>query len=414
MPCGTKYEWPSDDDKAKNLDATDPKKIEASLEAMVGRAVASAMAAQAEKNMKDQGIDKVDRKFLRFPELSGDQGFSTDLVRAKLGGQIEWSDGEASVRKRLLKGFFRHALFGTNFGVSCGQMDETLVRTLSTTDAAGGYLIPPGFIPEVTRDIARQTVLFNRVRRIPVVNDAGIMPKVSTNATVTWGSEGVAMTATGDPAFGVTNYAVNRMQAFVELTREIASDANPDIVQIVTELFQEAIAQERDKVIAIGSGTGKPLGIYSASGITNVSATTLTYANLVNLKESVDDRYHADPSFVWVFNQNVKAAIMRLVDSQGLPLFQTPRDGQPGLLLGVPYVVCNHCPNNFVFVGALRYYIWFDRQTLAVESTVTGGDSFKNHSTLIKFYERVDGKYVAPVTAPAARTRVLTGITALL
>jgi HK97 family phage major capsid protein len=250
------------------------------------------------------------------------------------------------------------------------------------------------------------------------------MPAVGTNASVTWGdTEGSAMTDNSSSVtFGQNTYTVKRMNAMVKLSREIVSDANPDIVTTVVELFQEAIARENDKVIAIGSGTGRPTGLYSASGITNVSITSLTYANIVKLKHSVDIRYHSSPSFRWTMNQNVLAALMQVVDGNGLPIFVDggvpinggALTGRVSTILGVPYSIEASLPNNYLGIGDLRYYCWFDRQQLAVESTMEGGDSFAAHQMWIKFTQRCDGKPILPVTKPMARTRVLAGVTSLV
>ncbi len=55
----------------------------------------------------------------------------------------------------------------------------------------------------------------------------------------------------------------------------------------------------------------------------------------------------------------------------------------------------------------------FNRQQLAVESTTIGADAFEKHLAIIKFYERVDGKYISGPTKMMARTRVLSGVSSL-
>lgn len=395
------------------LSLTDPDKLREQLRGLMGDTIATVMREQLADSIRELGLDKIDRRHLVFPEANGRAGV---LSVNDLQDRTPWSELPGEVRgrrRRMMEAWFRRALFDVPLGQSLGDgLEEPLVRALSTTDGEGGYLIPPGFIAEVTRDIPKLSQVFPYVRRIPVVSNTGEMPKVSTNASVSWGSDNTDIDE-GDPAFDTTTYAINRLNAFVMLSREVASDSNPDIVAVVTELFQEALASEIDRVIAVGSGNGQPLGLYSASGITNVTVTTLDYDSLVNLKESVDQRYHADPSFRWVFNQNVKAALMKVVDERGLPIWQAPTARDPGLILGLPYSIEHHCPNNFVFVGALRNYIWFDRQTFAVERTTEGGTAFRKHQLHIKFYGRFDGKYVAGPTNPAARSRVVEGVQSL-
>jgi len=271
-------------------------------------------------------------------------------------------------------------------------------------------LIPPGYVNELITNAPKPVTLHSFVRKLNVAQNTGSIPKLATAASVGWGTEGATIGG-GDPAFGQETYDCNRMEALIAFTRELADDSNPDAVEWVAEELGRAIIAERDRVIAIGNGVGQPLGIYSASGITNVNITTLTYENLVTLKETVADRYHGDPSFVWMMNQSVKSACMRIVDDNGRPiLVNDATTGWVPRILGAPVVVESSFPNSFIGVGALRFYIWFDRQANLIERSTEAGDAFAKHLILLKAIERVDGKPVLPPVVPMARSRVLTGI----
>lgn len=349
---------------------------------------------------------KPDRKFLRFPELGSAGSDGTDLEKLFSRGQSNYSP-----RDVLMADWIRAVTLAPPGMAHQFAKHDVVKRSLSEgTDSAGGYLVPTGFISDVTMDAAKLSQLFQFTRKLPVNQNSGSVPKVSSNVAVNWGSENTTI-GTQEPAFGEVAYTINRMDALATLSRELVEDASPDIVQVVSQLFQEAIAAERDKVIAIGSGSGRPLGIYSASGITNVAITSLTYANMVTLKETLDQRYHADPSLRWVCNQTVKAAIMQIVDTTGRPIFvnDVTTNWEPRVL-GIPLSIEPNCPNNFLFVGALRFYYWFTRSQMVLEKSTEAGDSFSKHQLLLKITERCDGRPVLPPTCPMVRTRVLTGI----
>jgi HK97 family phage major capsid protein len=348
----------------------------------------------------------IDRRYLRFPELGNAGGDGTDLEKLFARGQSNYSP-----RDVLMADWIRAVTLAPPGMAHHFAQNEIVKRALSEgTDAAGGYLVPSGFVADVTMDAAKLSQLYQFTRKLPVNQNAGTVPKVSSNVSVNWGSENTTIGAQ-EPAFGEVAYTINRMDALATLSRELVEDASPDVVQVVAQLFQEAIAAERDKVIAIGSGTGKPQGIYSASGITNVSITSLTYANMVTLKESLDQRYHGDPSLRWVCNQAVKAAIMKVVDSTGRPIFvnDATTNWEPRVL-GVPLSIEPNCPNNFLFIGALRYYYWFTRSQMVLEKSTEAGDAFSKHQVILKITERCDGRVVLPPTSPMVRTRVLAGI----
>ena len=71
-------------------------------------------------------------------------------------------------------------------------------------------------------------------------------------------------------------------------------------------------------------------------------------------------------------------------------------------------------PNNFLALGDLDFYFWFDRREMELESTTVGGNAFKEHKMLVKLTERADGKYVTPTSVSLVRTRTLSGVTNLI
>jgi HK97 family phage major capsid protein len=379
------------------LNLTDPEQVRQIFSVMLGSPEGGALIRDAMKaGMKDLGMTRVDRSFLAVPEVIPQEqrpDFDTIMGRGMAG--------RSPLQQRMGE-WFRAVLFNRM------PQDAIVIRALSEgTDSEGGYVVPPGFIPEVIRDVEKLSNLYQHCRVISVPTNAGEIPVVATNAGVTWGSEGVAF-GQSDPAFGTKTYAVQRMNVLVKISRELANDANPNIVDLVTQLFREKVVEERDKVVAIGTGSGQPMGLYSATGLTEVSFTSLTYSNIVDLHETVDERYFPSPSTRWVFNQRVKEQVMKILDDNGRPIFQVdPANGFRATILGHPVSIESRCPNNFMFFGDLRYYMIFTREQLGVEQSTQAGDAFAAHQMWMKFWERWDGKPVLPPTCPMARNRTL-------
>ena len=203
-------------------------------------------------------------------------------------------------------------------------------------------------------------------------------------------AESDAVTET-DPAFTHLAWTVRNMSAITYLSRELVSDANPGIVETITALFSEAVAAERDKMIALGNGSSQPEGIYSASGVAGVAVNgALTYAKLVELKFALKRKYHRTAR--WVFNSTNLQRITGLTDDNHLPIFRDALvAGETPRILGKEYSVQDDLPSAVIFFGDLSQYLWFDRERMVIESTTTGGDTFKKHQVAVKLVERCDG-----------------------
>jgi len=322
-----------------------------------------------DKAIRDKGLDKVARK----TGLWGGEDVPPEVTRKELA--------DAFVTACVLKAA----------GI---QPTGIYQKALSeATDAAGGYLTPDGFRTELIKRAAELSELYPYVRKVPVNTDSGNGPSLSTDVSITWGTaENTALTET-DPAFGQVTWSISKMSALTYISRELVSDSNPGIIQVVTELFQEAIAAERDKRIAVGTGSSQPEGLVSASGISTVSGCsgTLTYAKLVTLKYGLARKYHKRAR--WIMGETTLGWISKLVDNNGQPLIRDPLvSGEPPLILGLPYSTQVNIDDGLIIIGDLGYYFWFDRQQMVIESTTVGGDTFEKHQVGLKVVERCDGK----------------------
>jgi len=338
------------------------------LTAKMGDQMGPAIAEIVDEKIKDMGLEQVDRKRGLFPGTSDADPALTPADRARL--------------------FLKSAILHGDPG------DEVVRKALSeASDAAGGYLVPTEYRRELVKRLPDVSELFPFVRLVPVGSDSGEYPKLSTDVSITWGrAENEAITET-DPVFTHLTWTVRNMSALTYMSRELVSDANPNIVRTITDLFVEAVAAERDKVIAIGNtSSSEPEGIYSASGLSSVAVGgSLTYASLVELKYKLARKYQRNAR--WVMNSTNLQRISALVDDNGQPIVRDALvAGETPRILGKQFSIQDDLPSHTVFFGDLSQYFWFDREKMVIESTTTGGDTFKKHQVAIKIIERCDGK----------------------
>ena len=350
----------------------DLDKLAAEISARMGGELGRMVTELVQEKLRDLKLTQVDRKHGMFPGIPGadDDGAGPVLIKAERA-----------------RAFVRAAILHSE------PADEVVRKALSEgSDDAGGHLVPTEYRAELIRRLPELSELFPYVRKVPVITDSGEYPKLSSDVSITWGrSESSAITET-DPVFTHLTWTVRNMSAITYLSRELVSDANPNIVETITTLFSEAVAAERDKMIAIGSGSNQPQGIYSASGLSSVAVGgALSYEKLVELKFALRRKYHRNAR--WVLGSTNLQRITSITDDNGLPIFRDALvAGETPRILGRSYSIQDDLPNAFIFFGDLSQYLWFDREQMVVESTTTGGNTFKQHQVAVKMVERCDGK----------------------
>ncbi len=343
----------------------EPQMIQLSLEQLD-----EMWATRTKKLIEELGLTKVDTKHAMFPGVEG-------------------AGDEKAARKDRMGRFFQAAIMGRYHD------DPVIQKALSEgTDSAGGYLVPDDFRLEVISRVNELSQLYPRVFKFATTLDSIKFPNLDTDVSVSWDEAENADFDESDPVLGQTTYSIHRMNAITNMSRELFADSPTNVVGFLTGLFADAVSRERDNVIAVGNGTDRPLGIYSAS-ITNSVAVggSLTYAKLVDIETKLDLQYRQNA--IWVMNKTNLGRIRKLVDTTGRPLYDRAlATGGAATVLGYPLIMNEQLPSGFIFLGDPQRYWWADRQQMGVESTTTGGDTFKKHQVAVKIWERCDGKIV--------------------
>jgi len=165
-----------------------------------------------EKAIRDKGLDRVARKSL----------------------VVEGAEPSPEQTKEFLARQFVAASILHGLGAPLTDVQR---KALSEgTPSAGGYLVPDSYRAELVARLPELSDLYPHVRVIPVDSDAGSMPSLATDVTITWGrAENEAITET-DPAFGQVSWSIVNMSALTYLSRELVSDGNPGLIGVITEL----------------------------------------------------------------------------------------------------------------------------------------------------------------------------------
>ncbi|MCH7572958.1 MAG: phage major capsid protein, partial [Planctomycetes bacterium] len=214
----------------------------------------TAVSTALDERMKDLGMDKIDRKFGMFPASYA--GLNEEKV--------------AAMEKKEKVVAFVKAVFLKDLG-SLKELGS--VKALNEgTDSAGGFVVPEEWAAEVNRVVEDFGLVAKLSRRMPMGSDTLHVPRLASSVAVSYPGEAVAGTPS-QPVFEEVLLLAKTLVGLTAMTNELLADANIDLVDLLTELFAEAIAGEVDNQGL--AGTGSPFtGILSDVGVTIITAPT--------------------------------------------------------------------------------------------------------------------------------------------
>ena len=265
---------------------------------------------------------------------------------------------------------------------------------VTTTGELGGFLVEEQRQTEILRDLPGQATMRGICRVLTTAAPALVFPTIQSASsqaniyangyTGSWKAEGY-VTGGGDlttqdaPKFGTHRIVVFAWAPnAVEVTNELISDAGADVEGIIGEAINEVRSLDEDSAFLNGNGVTQPKGLQAAAGdvdaITSVnsgSAAAITYNGLVDVWAALPSQYRAGAR--WMLNSTSYGAILKLVDSQGMPLFGVNTGFEQ--LWGKPITVNEFMPDPAasafpVIFGDFRYYGIADRQELRVQRLV--------------------------------------------
>src|SRR3990167_4368235 len=261
--------------------------------------------------------------------------------------------------------------------VESGRTVAEIKATLEeASNDLGGYLVPEDYRTEIIKRLMGVTVVRGRARVVTTTRDAVEWPvllggnNIYTSAVrVTWVDEtpSSATATETNPTFGLIRVPVHTVMARTNVSKNLLEDSAFNLLDIMADLFAEAMAVDEDAQFLTGSGAGRPYGVLgdlsngtSATPVTGITAvvsgdaSNLTADGLINLVYGIDSQYRNNSVFVMA--RNSQRDIRRLKDGESRYLWQPGLvAGQPPSLLSYPVYESQSMPA----VGANNYPIIF-------------------------------------------------------
>lgn len=308
------------------------------------------------------------------------------------------SDKNSLTKEEKIVGFY-HALVMKDV-VACKALAEGVA-------ADGGYLFPDEFRAEIVKSLVGPFTMRSLVRVVPMKKDVMVMPGVGSRPKVYWTAENEAKTTT-TADFTNPTLTAKKCAAILYASDELIEDSTDiDVVQLVIDLFADAIKDEEDKVICQGNGTTQPTGLLTAMAASafpsRVCSGNLDLDDIINLIYDLPQAYR--PGAVFLVAKENLVQLQMLKDSQGRYLWRDADAGLPATIKGYPVYEQDYIGNGTIVFGNLKLGYWVgDRKQMTVKLSQDTETAFTKDQTAIRVVERIAGNVVLGDAIRALKT----------
>ena len=261
-------------------------------------------------------------------------------------------------------------------------------------DSDGGYLVPEEYDKRLIDVLEEENIMRGLATKITTSGQHKINI-AATKPAAAWIEEGGALTF-GDATFDQIYLDAYKLHVAIKVTEELLYDNAFGLENYIITQFGKALANAEEDAFLNGDGTGKPTGIFAATGGGQIEGT-LTAAiksdDLLDLVYGLKRPYRKNASFI--MNDATLASLRKLKDNNGAYIWQPSyKEGEPDRVLGYAVHTSAFAPKDAIAFGDYSYYNIGDRGTrsFAELRELFAGNGMIGYVAK----ERVDGKLVLP------------------
>lgn len=285
---------------------------------------------------------------------------------------------KVSERQRL----FAKALSG-NAADLAAYRNATGDYTLGTDATAGAITAPMQFVEQLIKgldDVLFMRSIAHKTPSIGAAQSLGFPYRKAAAADADWTTEVAAATEEQTLQYGRREFKPNRLTKLIRLSKTLVAHANM-APQVVLEELQRVLAVTQEKGYMTGDGSGKPLGIFTASNdgipttrdVAASAATSITCDDLIDVKYTLKGQYHQRAQ--WVMHRDLVKMVAKLKNTAtGEYVWQPSTQlGQPDRLLGSAVNMSEYAPNTYTagkyaaVYGDFEYYWICDADQLTLQ-----------------------------------------------
>lgn len=378
------------------------KQVAEVVASAIEKSVPEVVTAQLEKAFEEKGLNKVEKKiFGSAKEVEGLEGKAKTARFIKAVYNRDKETAQAIVGKAMSEG----------------------------TDTAGGHLVPEEFRAEIVRLAEDFGVVRKQSRIVPMKRETLKLPKVTASVTVYWPGEATAGTES-QPTLGLVTLTAKTLVGLTPVTNELLEDADVDVVDLLVELFAEAIAGEEDKQGLTGSGSPFT-GVLAVSGVNTLTlasgSTTFSSFTADDLRDMISNvKALALAGSAFYMHRTIFGVVQKLRDDIGNYIVTQPNTmisgdaskgtGVAGYIWGYPVYLSEKMPalsatavsTKFIIFGNLKFVYFGDRKqmTIAISEDATIGDAnmFENNMSAVRVTERIAIEVALPSAFSVLKT----------
>ena len=208
------------------------------------------------------------------------------------------------------------------------------------TPSEGGVLVPTEFTAALIEAALLASFALNECTVWPMAGLTRKVPALATDVSVAWTAEESDFTET-EPVFDEITLTAKKLGAIGLMSNELLQDSAIDIVSVLTRRLGNAIGQELDKQVLIGTGspwTG--IGYDSDVYMVRTDSTAVTDVKIEYASEMIDQlsaNYRTNAKFVFHRKSLGLMRVQKATDS-GVLMWGNAALGQPPTLWGYPII----------------------------------------------------------------------------
>ena len=335
-------------------------------------------------------------------------------------GNKDKADSDGFAQKGGFVNFAHFAKEVAQSAINRGGVTEKILKwtehakTTGMSEAVnsdGGFLVPTEFRNTLMKDSLQASIIEPMATVIPMQTNTLKIPTVeeSTRATSVYGgiiiyrpNEGGTKTKSA-PKFGNVQLSLNKLVGLCYVTDELLEDSPISLQPLLSTMFSEAIAFQKDDDFLNGTGAGMALGVINAPSLITVAkesgqaAASIEANNLFKMIARLKARSWGRAS--WVCNQTLYPQLRTLSIEVGtggslVPLLTHDPNGIR-LLDGIPIKFMEQCKSlgtkGDIILGDWRQYL-IGQKAAGIQFASSIHVQFVTDETAFRFVLRYDGQ----------------------